>query len=293
MTTRKGMSYSAYRIPRFLDLYAAGTADAVNKMDRCWEISEATGLTANPEYFLTAFFAVAKKVHAFIGFDITGGMQAKKLADNLKRKLEKEDLFLTREEVISVISIVSPENISSMLGVDMELLHIVEEESALWERFGINPDMPTETHWHTVDTMQPEINGDDLTPGKSEADFQHHIEEKFAEIGKNIRRFRIASELSQKDLGFSMGKTKKWVNDIEGGKVDDLPFYELEKIAELLGCTVPYLAGEMDDMEDILEMPLVLRKIMFYGSKEEKEKLIAFGEKLLKEQDERKRGDDI
>jgi len=71
-------------------------------------------------------------------------------------------------------------------------------------------------------------------------------------FGSNMKRQRIAIEMSQSELALAIGKNKSSVSQYESGK--NIPSKPVkEKIAEVLKCTVEYL--ETEDEKDVSIKP--------------------------------------
>ena len=72
------------------------------------------------------------------------------------------------------------------------------------------------------------------------------------DIGKNIRYFRKRANMTQEKLGFEAELGQKYISELESGK--KMPTMRtLEKIAEALEITVPYLCafGDGADVDDL------------------------------------------
>lgn len=72
------------------------------------------------------------------------------------------------------------------------------------------------------------------------------------EIGKKIRYFRKRANMTQEKLGFESELGQKYISELENGK--KMPTMRtLEKIAEALEITVPYLCafGDEADVDDL------------------------------------------
>lgn len=66
-------------------------------------------------------------------------------------------------------------------------------------------------------------------------------------IGNQIKKRRLELEMSQEELARRMGyKHKSSINKIELG-INDIPQSKIEKFAEVLRTSVPYLMGWEDD----------------------------------------------
>ena len=64
-----------------------------------------------------------------------------------------------------------------------------------------------------------------------------------SKIGERICMARKNNGLTQEELALKMGyKSKSTINKIEMG-INDIPQSKIEKFAEVLGCTIPYLMG--------------------------------------------------
>ena len=69
-------------------------------------------------------------------------------------------------------------------------------------------------------------------------------------IGNNIRRARIAAQMTQEELATKMGyKSKSTINKIELGK-NDIPQSKIKQFAEVLNTSISYLMGWEEKIEE-------------------------------------------
>ena len=84
--------------------------------------------------------------------------------------------------------------------------------------------------------------------------------------GDKIKLLREREKMSQADLGARLGVKRAAINKYKKGTVENIPFRNLEKIADIFNVTPQYLVGWADEQKDMdLETIVSLGVTTVYG----------------------------
>lgn len=88
-----------------------------------------------------------------------------------------------------------------------------------------------------------------------------------SDIGKNIKKRRLACEMSQSELGKKIGVRPQTISSWEVNRTEP-SINDIEKLAQVFGCTKSEILGNyMDDLaiDEYLADPDIRRLILFAG----------------------------